>query len=113
MYWPKGLRDRSPTVFDTYGFVLRETTRFRFFAQMGKLSLVKRRNEGALDARRRNRSPVGSCLEAQLMPRTMESSMNHSIYSIDRVTHLRIVVVAVAAAITMVSITASSYQLKR
>jgi hypothetical protein len=42
------------------------------------------------------------------MPRTMERSMNHSIYSIDRVTHLRIVVVAVAAAITMVSIAASS-----
>ena len=34
--------------------------------------------------------------------------MNHSIYSIDRVTHLKIVVVALAAVIALVSIVMSS-----
>ena len=34
--------------------------------------------------------------------------MNHSIYSIDRTTHLRIVVVALAAAIALVTIATSS-----
>jgi len=34
--------------------------------------------------------------------------MNHSIYSIDRVTHLRIVVVALATAIAIVAVAASS-----
>jgi hypothetical protein len=34
--------------------------------------------------------------------------MNHSIYSVDRVTHLKIVVIALAAAIAMASIAISS-----
>ncbi|MBU6465012.1 MAG: hypothetical protein KGL35_22555 [Bradyrhizobium sp.] len=34
--------------------------------------------------------------------------MNHSIYSADRVTHLKIIVIALAAAATMVSITMSA-----
>jgi hypothetical protein len=35
--------------------------------------------------------------------------MNHSIYSADRVTHLKIVVIALAAAITLASIAVSSH----
>jgi hypothetical protein len=35
--------------------------------------------------------------------------MNHSIYSVDRGTHLKIVVIALAAAITMASIAISSH----
>ena len=35
--------------------------------------------------------------------------MNHSIYSADRVTHLKIVVIALAAAIAMASIAISSH----
>jgi len=34
--------------------------------------------------------------------------MNHSIYSVDRMTHLKVVVTALVAAITMVSIVMSS-----
>lgn len=35
--------------------------------------------------------------------------MNYSIYSVDRVTHLKIVVIALAAAIAMVSISLASH----
>lgn len=38
-----------------------------------------------------------------------EASMNYSIYSVDRVTHLKIVVIALAAAIAMVSISLASH----